>query len=83
MFAGYSRLQNIDTSSFKTDKVQYMQHMFEGCSKLESIDVSGFKGTAVIDMSSMLADCKNLETLNFEKMYTPELMLFNHVFRGC
>ena len=61
MFDGCSSLQSINSSSFNTTNVEYMNYMFLGCSSLQSINLSSFNTTNVKNMSGMFFKCSSLK----------------------
>ncbi|MBQ6790615.1 MAG: BspA family leucine-rich repeat surface protein [Paludibacteraceae bacterium] len=71
LFAGCTRLVQLDLSSFKTDKVTDMSYMFSGCAELRLIEFgSDFKTDNVTDMRDMFAGCRSLKRLDLDYFNT-------------
>ena len=64
MFKGMTSLEELEISSFHTEKVEYMSEMFESCSSILSLDLSNFKTEMVINMDRMFSSCLKLEEVN-------------------
>lgn len=69
MFAGCSKLKQIDLSGFDTRNIQFMQEMFSGCSANNlNLDISGFDLASVTNMQYMFYNCVNLSNEGFNNI---------------
>ena len=84
LFAGYTRLVQLDLSSFKTDKVQDMSSMFLNCAELRLIEFgSDFNTDKVTGMSYMFAGCRSLKRLDLDYFNTENVTDMSYMFSGC
>ncbi|WEV46607.1 BspA family leucine-rich repeat surface protein [Bifidobacterium sp. ESL0690] len=68
MFAGDTKLTNLDLSGFDTNHVPGMANMFKDCSSLTNLDLGvKFNTGAVTDMSDMLSGCDKLKQFEIGK----------------
>lgn len=82
MFLG-CKLENLDLSSFRTDRVFYTKHMFCECENLKSLDLSRFNTGIVSNMEGMFWGCKSLRELNLGNFDTKKVKNMTEMFSGC
>ena len=70
MFAGLTKLTNLDVSRFNTSNVTTMYHMFNYCISLTELDLSNFDTFKVTDMEGMFCGCQNLTKLDISNFNT-------------
>ncbi len=63
MFAGCSKLTDVDLTGIDTSKITDMYNLFASCSNLVSLDLSSFDTSAVTSMTSMFYGCTSLTTI--------------------
>ena len=64
MFFGCSFLQNLNLSSFNTEKVTDMYYMFYGCSSLSYLNLYYFNTKNTTVMENMFSNCSSLSNRN-------------------
>ena len=60
MFAGCTKLKEVDLSRINTNQLTTMYSMFNGCSTLKTIDISGFDITNIQEFNSAFRNCSNI-----------------------
>lgn len=83
MFAGCSKMTQLDLSNFNTIDVFDMSGMFYGCKSLTRLDLSGFDTSKVKYMSDMFSDCKSLTSLDLSSFDTSKVIDTSRMFYGC
>ena len=83
MFAGGSKVINLDLSNFDTSEVTNMESMFSNCFDLTSLDVSNFNTSNVTNMKSMFHGCLCLTSLDLSNFDTSKVTSMNNMFSGC
>ena len=63
MFHSCENLENLDLSSFQTEKVRDMSLMFYGCKSLINLNISNFK-VKHANLSNIFKDCNLLKKVN-------------------
>ena len=69
MFGECKKLQSINLSNFKTNKVENMSFMFYKCIELKELDLSYFDFNNVFNMNGMFSYCSNNLKLKIKKRY--------------
>lgn len=67
MFQDCKSLEELDISSFSTDKVVDMSSMFIRCINLKKLDISNFDIRNVRSMGNIFDDCRNLESIKLPR----------------
>ena len=93
MFAGCTKLTELDVSGFDTSNVTNMSYIFQSCASLTSLDVSGWNVEKVTNMSSMFQSCASLTSLDLRSWNTSSLTVVGRqasyydgdygMFSGC
>lgn len=84
LFRGFSNVRSIVfRDSFKTDHVEYMNHMFAECEGLVELDLSGFVTMNVVNMQYMFSGCKRLFGLNLCSFDTRNVTNMAGMFLNC
>lgn len=81
MFAGTSKLSNLNLSNFDTSNVTDMSDMFRGCNA-ETIDLSGFNTSNVLNMSGMFYSCviESIDLTHFDTAKVTDMSdMFNNI----
>ena len=83
MFAGCSKLTELNLSNFNTNKVTDMYYMFAYCSGLTNLDLSKFNTKNVKNMSFMFNRCSGLTNLDLSKFNTDNVTNMSNMFNNC
>ena len=83
MFAGCSKLIQLDLSGFDTRNVIDMRCMFEDCLRLTKLDLSSFKTSKVTLMISMFNSCVSLIQLDLSSFDTSSVISMSGMFYNC
>lgn len=83
MFAGCTKLKNLDVSGFDTHLVTNMAGMFTNCGSLTSLDVSKFNTQEVINMEMMFLGCESLTKLDLRNFNTQKVINMEWMFGDC
>ena len=83
MFAGCSKLIQLDLSGFDTRNVIDMRCMFEDCLRLTKLDLSSFKTSKVTLMISMFNSCVSLTQLDLSSFDTSSVISMSGMFYNC
>ena len=83
MFAGCSKVKDLDLSAFDTSNVTTMNAMFDGCSSIEGLDLSSFDTSKVKDMWAMFRSCGSLEDLDVTSFDTSRVTDMGRMFEYC
>lgn len=84
MFAGCSKLSQLDLSAFKKyNNVKYMGYMFSGCSNLKTLDLSDFYTSYVTSMEYMFHGCSGLQSIDLSMFDTESVKYMYGMFAGC
>lgn len=79
LFQGDLILDNLDLSSFKTEKVTNMNAMFD-YSGIGDLNLSGMDTGKVIDMTNMFSDMPNIKKLNLSSFNTDKVTSMTDMF---
>ncbi|MBC1923044.1 BspA family leucine-rich repeat surface protein [Listeria grayi] len=82
MFLADSKLESIDLTGFKTDKITNMGFMFGGV-HTTSLDLSNFDTSNVTTMSGMFDGATALEELNLSTFNTKKVVDMSFMFAGA
>ena len=84
-FNGCEKLQTIDLSNWKTNKVENMRFLLYSCKALTGIgDLSGWNTANVKDMMGLFGYCMNLSEINgIENWNTENVTNMMWTFTGC
>ena len=86
MFSDCISLTSIDFSSFKSEKLTYIEYMFEGCSQIKEIEIPNLKITNIKSMTGMFFGCINLYFLDISsfEIYKSDIdiTIFNNLIRS-
>lgn len=77
------QLEEIDCSSFNTEKAISMQAMFDSCKVAKVIDVSSFRTPNVESFSSMFCMCNAVEELDVKNFDTSKANKLGYMFCKC
>ncbi len=77
------QLEEIDCSSFNTEKAISMQAMFDSCKVAKVIDVSSFRTPNVESFSSMFCMCNAVEVLDVSNFDTSKAKKLGYMFCKC
>ena len=83
MFAGFTKLTNLNLSGFDTSAVTNMSAMFYACNRLTNLDLSNFDTSAVAYMSSMFEQCSDLTSLDLSGFDTSAATDIAAMFSNC
>ena len=79
----FYRVESLDLSRFRTDRMKDMSQMFYGCESLKTIDFSYFNTSNVLDMSDMFSGCRSLESLDLSSFNTSNVYYMDGMFGWC
>lgn len=77
------QIEEIDCSSFNTEKAISMQAMFDSCKVAKVIDVSSFRTPNVESFSSMFCMCNAVEELDVSNFDTSKAKKLGYMFTKC
>ena len=83
MFSNCSSLEEIDISTFDTNKVVNMRYMFGECKALKEINLSNFIIRNANDMSYMFYECLSLKKIIFPNIETNNNINLEKILYGC
>ena len=83
LFSECECLEEIDFSSFNTEKIVNMSYLFNGCSSLKKINLSNFNTTNVENMSNMFRGCKLLKKIYLLNFNTEKVKDMSGLFDFC
>ena len=83
MFAGSSKIKELDLSGFNTKNVTTMHEMFLYCRELTNLNLSGWNTKNVTDMSWMFDGCTLLSNLDVSSFDTSNVTDMFQMFDGC
>ena len=81
MFSNCSSLNELNLSTFNTEKVKDMKYMFGECYSLKKINITNFRTDKINDISYMFFKCSSLEKIYFPKMKINNVFIKN-IFYG-
>ena len=70
LFAGCTKIKELDISMLNIEKVEKMDHMFQECTSLEHLNMDGINTSKVWDFSYMFDNCSKLVELDLSKFMT-------------
>lgn len=77
------QIEEIDCSSFNTEKAISMQAMFDSCKVAKVINVSSFRTPNVESFSSMFCMCNAVEELDVRNFDTSKAKKLGYMFTKC
>ena len=80
MFAGCSKLTQLDVSKWDMIDVTAMQYMFYDCYNLPLLDIYNWNTSNVFNMSYMFFNCFTLTALDMSNFDMSKVSYFNNVF---
>ena len=83
LFSSFTKLEELDLSSFNTSNVTNMSFMFSKCSSLKELNLNNFNTNNVTKMSGMFSGCSSLERLNLNNFNTNNVTSMRKMFYGC
>ena len=83
LFSNCDNLNEIDLSSFNTEKCTKMNHMFYGCIDLKNVNLTSLVTKNSTDMSFMFARCENISNLNLDSFDTEKVTNMEAMFSDC
>ena len=83
LFSSFTKLEELDLSSFNTSNVTNMSFMFSKCSSLKELNLSSFDTSNVTKMSGMFSGCSLLKELNISSFNTNNVNDMSFMFSNC
>ena len=80
MFMNFTKLTELDLSSFNTDRVTNMSEMFRGVKELTSLNLSSFNTQNVTDMSRMFQYVGSISSLDLSHFDTKNVINMSETF---
>ena len=81
MFMNFTKLTELDLSSFNTDRVTNMSEMFRGVKELTSLNLSSFNTQNVTNMSGMFYEMSKVTNLNLSSFNTQNVTDMSRMFQ--
>lgn len=81
MFMHFTKLTELDLSSFNTDRVTNMSEMFRGVKELTSLNLSSFNTQNVTNMSGMFYEMSKVTNLNLSSFNTQNVTDMSRMFQ--
>jgi len=83
MFYGCKALENLDLSSFGTNKITDMANMFYNCENLTTVNLSSFDTGSLTNMSKMFANCDSLASLDLSSFDFQKVTDITYFLDNC
>ena len=83
LFSSFTKLEELDLSSFNTTNVTNMSFMFSKCSSLKELNLNNFNTNNVTKMNGMFSGCSLLKELNISSFNTNNVNDMSFMFSNC